>query len=60
MTDGFEKVEDKIVKDEKRRRRLDKKESNLDPETVEKTNFYADKNRDDAIADNVEETKNVQ
>jgi len=60
MTDGFEKVEDKIVKDEKRRRKLDEKESSVKPEVVEKTGFYADKKRGDAITENIEETKNVQ
>jgi hypothetical protein len=60
MTEGFEKIEDKIAEDEKRRRKLDKKESNVSPETVEKANFYADKKRGEAITDNIEETKNVQ
>jgi hypothetical protein len=60
MTDGFEKVEDKITEDEKRRRKLDEKESSVKPEVVEKTDFYADKKRRDYITDNIEETKNVQ
>ncbi len=60
MTNGFEKVEDKAAEDEKRRRKLDKKESSLKPETLEKTRFYADKKRGDAITENIEETRNVQ
>ena len=60
MTNGLEKVEDKIAEDEKRRRKLDEKESSVKPEAVEKTDFYARKKRGDYIADNIEETKNVQ
>jgi len=60
MTDGFEKVEDKIAEDEKRRRKLDEKESSVKPEAVEKTDFYVHKKRGDYITDNIEETKNVQ
>jgi hypothetical protein len=60
MADSFENVEDKIVEDEKRRRKLDEKGSSVKPEAVEKTEFYADKKRKEYIADNVEETKNVQ
>jgi hypothetical protein len=60
MTDDTEKVENKIVQDEKRRRRLNREKSSIKPETVEKTEYFADKKRKEYIADNVEETKNVQ
>jgi hypothetical protein len=60
MTNGSEKVEDKIAEDEKRRRKLDEKESSVKPEVVEKADFYARKKRGDYITDNIEETKNVQ
>lgn len=59
MTDGFEKIEDKIAEDEKRRRKLDEKGSNVSPEVVEKAEFFADRKRKAYIADNVTETKNV-
>ncbi len=60
MTEGFEKVEDKIAEDEKRRRKLDEKGSSIKPEVIEKREFYAGKKRGDLITDNIEETKNVQ
>ena len=60
MADGFENMEDKIVEDERRRRKLDEEKSSVKPEVVEKAEFYADKKRKEYIADNVEETPNVQ
>jgi hypothetical protein len=60
MTDGTEKLENKIAQDEKRRRRLNREKSSIKPETAEKAEYFADKKRKEYIADNVEETKNVQ
>jgi hypothetical protein len=60
MTNGFEKVEDKITKDEKRRRKLDEKESSVKPEVTDKAEYFSDKKRREYITDNIEETKNVQ
>jgi hypothetical protein len=60
MTNDTEKIENKIAQDEKRRRRLNREQSSIKPETVEKTEYFADKKRKEYIADNVEETKNVQ
>lgn len=60
MTNGFEKLENKDVADRERRGKLNKKLSNVGPETVEKTNYYADRKRDEYIADNVKETPNVE
>lgn len=60
MTDGFEKVEDKIAEDEKRRRKLDEKESSVKPKVADKAEYFSDKKRKECITDNIEETKNVQ
>ncbi len=51
-----ENIEDRIASDEKRRRKLNKKESNLSPETVEKTTFYADKKREKYVEEGREDT----
>ncbi len=51
-----ENVEDRIESEEKRRRKLNKKESNLSPETVEKTNFYADEKREKYMEEGREDT----
>ena len=49
-------IETRIAADEKRRRKLDRKESNLSPETVEKTNFFADEKREKYVEEGREDT----
>ncbi len=60
MTNGFEKVEDIKEQTTNRRRRLDKKDSSIKPEKVDKADFYSDKKRDDYITDNRKETPNIE
>jgi hypothetical protein len=60
MTDGFKKVEDLNVKTTRRRRKLDEKDSSINPEDVEKAGFYADRKREEYITDNRKETPNVE
>jgi hypothetical protein len=54
MTNDTEKIENKIAQDEKRRRRLNREQSSIKPETVEKTEYFADKKRKEYIADNIQ------
>ena len=51
-----ENIENRIESDEKRRRKLNKKESNLSPETVEKINFFADEKREKYLKEGREDT----
>lgn len=51
-----EHIEDKIADDEKRRRKLNKKESNENPETAEKTRFFADEKRARYVKEGQEDT----
>ena len=51
-----ENIENKIASDEKRRRKLNKKESNLNPETVEKIHFFADEKREKYLEEGREDT----
>ena len=60
MADGFEKVEDLDAETTERRRKLDDKGSSIKPERTDKAEFYANRKRDDYIADNVKETPNVE
>jgi len=60
MTDGFKKVEDLTEQTTGRRRRLDKKDSSIEPEKIEKAEFHSDKKRDDYITDNRKETPRIE
>ena len=60
MTDGFKKLEDKEVKDWKRRGKLDEKESNVSQERVDQKGREAARKRGNYITDNIDETPNVQ
>ncbi len=51
-----ENIENRIASDEKRRRKMNKKESNLSPETVEKTSFFADEKREKYLEEGREDT----
>ena len=51
-----ENIENRIESGEKRRRKLNKKESNLSPETVEKTSFFADEKREKYLEEGREDT----
>lgn len=60
MTDGFKKLEDKEVKDWKRREKLNEEESDVKPERVEKARLITDRKKGNYITDNIDETPNVQ
>jgi hypothetical protein len=60
MTDGYKKVADLKERTTNRRRRLNKKDSSIKPEKVEKADFFSDKKRGDYITDNRKETPNVE
>ncbi len=60
MADGMRKVEDLKVETSRRRRKLDKEESNVDPAAVDKADFFSDEKREEYITDNRKETPNVE
>jgi hypothetical protein len=56
MTDKEEKVEDRLVEDYDRDKRLNKEESSQNPDTVEITNRRADTKRERYVKANFDES----
>ena len=60
MADGFKETENKKAADWKRRKKINRDESSVNPELIEKADYFADEKRGDCITDNMDETPNVQ